>query len=347
LLLLDKSAVVNLSKGFVLVLIVTLLVLSAMLIQPFLQYVLGAVLLAYVLYPLQIRLEAYVSPMVAALSLVVLAVAGLVAPFVVVLATVVDSADRILEDFDTDPVQIEVIESRLEELTGQEVDITGELVSSGREIGTIVFERSTQAFGTITFHLIGIALALFLVYYLLKDRDDLVDWLHRTVPLPMDSQRDLYTEINDVMWGVLFGHVFVAIVQGVVAGVGLVVTGVPNALFWTAVMIVLAMVPLVGAIPVWGGAVVYLYLTDEPLLAVGLFVYSVIVVGLTDDYLRPFAVDRYAKLNPAVILLGILGGAYAFGIMGLFFGPVVLGALKAALRVGLDNWSQLDESDIG
>lgn len=337
----------NLSKGFLLAFVVTLLGLSAILIQPFLQYILGAILLAYVLYPLQIRLEAHVSPMVAALSLVILAVAGFVAPFVVLLATVVDSADRILQDFDTGPVQVEVVESRVENVTGQEVDIVGELVGSGRELGTILFERSAQAFGTITFHLLGIALALFLVYYLLKDGDDLVDWLHRTVPLPMDIQRDLCAEINDVMWGVLFGHVFVAIVQGVVAGVGLVVTDVPNAVFWTAVMIVLAMVPLVGAIPVWGGAVVYLYLTDEPLLAVGLFVYSVIVVGLTDDYLRPFAVDRYAQLNPAVILLGILGGAYAFGIMGLFFGPVVLGALKATLRVGFDNWSQIDERDVG
>ncbi|UTF54893.1 AI-2E family transporter [Natronosalvus rutilus] len=336
----------NLSKGFVLALVVTLLVLSAMLAQPFLQYVLGAVLLAYVLYPLQIRLEAYVPPMVAALSLVTLAVAVFVAPFVVILATVVDSADRILQSLGTDPVQIDVVESRIEDVTGQEVDIAGELVNSGREIGTIVFERSTQALGTITFHLIGIALALFLVYYLLKDSDDLFDWLYQTVPLPADIQRELYAEINDVMWGVLFGHVFVAIVQGVVAGIGLIATGVPNALFWTAVMVVLAMVPLVGAIPVWGGAVVYLYLANEPLLAVGLFVYSVVVVGLTDDYLRPFAVDRYAKLNPAVILLGILGGAYAFGIMGLFFGPVILGALKAALRVGLENWSQLDERNI-
>lgn len=337
----------NLSKGFLLALVVTLLALSAVLVQPFLQYVLGAVLLAYVLYPLQIRLEAHVSPMVAALSLVVLAVVGFVAPFVVILATVVDSAERVLQDFDTDSVQVEVVESRIEELTGREVDIAGELVGSGQELGTVVFEQSTQALGTITFHLIGVALALFLVYYLLKDVDDLLDWLHQTVPLPRDAQRDLYTEINDVMWGVLFGHVFVAIVQGVVAGLGFVATGVPNAVFWTAVMIVLAMVPLVGAIPVWGGAVVYLYLTNEPLLAVGLFVYSVIVVGLTDDYLRPFAVDRYAKLNPAVILLGILGGAYAFGVMGLFFGPVVLGALKAALRVGLDTWSQIDESESG
>ena len=337
----------NLSKGFLLALLVTLLGLSAILIQPFLQYVLGAVLLAYVLYPLQTRLEAHVSPTVAALSLVLLAVAGFVAPFLVILSTVLDSADRIIQGVDTAPEQLLLLEARIEELTGREVDIAGELVGSGRELGTILIERSTQAFGTITFHLIGVALALFLVYYLLKDDDDLINWLLRTVPLPRDIQRDLYAEIDDVMWGVLFGHVFVAIVQGVVAGAGLFATGVPNALFWTAVMIVLAMIPLVGAIPVWGGAVAYLYLTNQPLLAVGLFVYSVVVVGLTDDYLRPFAVDRYAKLNPAVILLGILGGAYAFGVMGLFFGPVVLGALKAAARVGVDNWSQLDEEAIG
>lgn len=333
----------NLSKGFVL----TLLVLSAMLIRPFLQYILGAVLLAYVLYPLQIRLETYVSPMLAALSLVTLAVAGFVAPVVVVLASIMESADRILREFGTDPVQLDILESRIKGLTGVEVDIAGELVSSGRDIGTIIVERSTQAFSTITFHLIGIALALFLIYYLLKDGDDLVDWLHRTVPLPVDVQRAFYAEIDDVMLGVLFGHVFVAIVQGIVAGVGLAATGVPNAMFWTAVMVVLAMVPLIGTIPVWGGAVIYLYATDEPLLAAGLFIYSVIIVGLTDDYLRPFAVDRYAKLNPAVILLGILGGAYAFGIMGLLFGPVVLGALKAALRVGLDAWSQIDDGEIG
>ncbi|AGN00826.1 hypothetical protein L593_04375 [Salinarchaeum sp. Harcht-Bsk1] len=336
----------NLSKGFVLALVATLLVLSAMLIQPFLQYVLAAVLIAYLLYPLQIRLEAHVSPALAALSLVFVAVAGFVTPFVVILATVLESADRIPRDLDAEQGQLEGIETRIEELTGLEVDIVGALVGSGQEFGTIVFERSIQAIGTITFHLIGILLALFLVYYLLKDGDDLFDWLLRTVPLPTDVQHDLYDEIDDVMWGVLFGHVFVAIVQGVVAGIGFAATGVPNAVFWTAVMIVLAMVPLIGAIPVWGGAVVYLYLTGEPLLAVGLFVYSVVVVGLTDDYLRPFAVDRYAKLNPAVILLGILGGAYAFGIMGLFFGPVVLGALKATLRVGLENWSRIGGSDV-
>jgi predicted PurR-regulated permease PerM len=340
----SELAVMRLGNGFLFTLVFALVALTAIIVQPFLQYVLGAILIAYVLYPLQLRLqEAYASPTIVALTLVVLAVVGLIAPFIVVFITVADTAERILQDLSRNPAQTEMMESRLEELIGREVNITEELVEAGREVGTIVIERSTEVFGTITFHLFGIALALFLVYYLLKDGDELLGWLNETVPLPAEQRRDLYSEIDGVMWGVIFGHVFVGIVQGVVAGVGFFVTGVPNAVFWTAVMVVLAMVPLVGTIPVWGGAVVYLYLTNEPGVAIGLFIYSVVVVGLTDDYLRPFAVDRYAKLNPAVVLLGILGGAYAFGVMGLFFGPVVLGALKASLRVLSDNYARVDE----
>lgn len=321
------------SRGFLLTLVALLLVLTAMLVQPFLQYVLAAVLIAYVLYPVQLRLEAYASPTVVALTLVALAVAVVIFPFVLLLDTVLEKADGVLRPVDGDSGLIEVIESRVEELTGQEVDVLEEIVRTGQELGTVVIERSTEVFGTITFHLLGIVLALFLVYYLLKDGDELLEWLGETIPLPEAQRRELYREIDGVMWGVIFGHVFVGVVQGVVAGIGFVVGGVPNPIFWTAVMVALAMVPFVGTIPVWGGAVVYLYLTNEPGLAAGLFVYSVVVVGLTDDYLRPFAVDRYAKLNPAVILLGVLGGAYTFGVLGLFFGPVILGALKATLGV--------------
>jgi len=337
----------ELNRGFLVVLVAALTVLSVMLVLPFFQYILAAVLLAYVLYPLQRRLETRTSPTIAAFSLLVLTVVAFVAPFVAVSFTVADDASQLIKALEQDGLPIETIESRIEEITGREIDISGEIANSGREIGTFVFEQSTDVFSTVTYHLIGIALALFLVYYLLKDADDLFQWLRRTAPLPLTIQRELYGELDDVMRGVLFGHVFVAIVQGIVAGLGLYVTGIPNPTFWTAVMVVFAMIPLIGVIPIWAGAAVYLTITGDPVLAIGLVVYSIVVVGITDDYLRPFAVDRYARLNPAVILVGILGGAYAFGVMGLFFGPVVLGAYKATLRVLVENWSQLKGPNAG
>ncbi|MFW5911398.1 MAG: AI-2E family transporter [Halolamina sp.] len=337
----------NLDRGFLLALVALLLVLTGMIVRPFLQYVLGAVLLAYVLYPAQVRLEADRSPTVVALGLVGLSVAGVILPFVAILAEVVQKADSVLENVDAGATPIVALEARIQALTGFEVDIVQEVVGAGREFGTAVLERSTAVVGTVAFHLLGVTLALFLLYYLLKDGERLLAWLDRTVPLPTDQREELYAGIDDVMWGVIVGHVFVGAVQGIVAGVGLFLTGVPNPLFWTAIMVVLAMVPLVGTIPVWGGAVGYLALTDQPLFAVGLFVYSVVVVGLTDDYLRPFAVDRYAQLNPAVVILGVLGGAYTFGVMGLFFGPVVLGALKTALNVLTEGRTRGDWDERG
>nr|WP_253741481.1 AI-2E family transporter [Halorientalis sp. IM1011] len=335
----------NRSKGSLLGLVTVLAVLSLMLVLPFVQYVLGAVLVAFVLYPLQRRLETVVSSMVAAAVLLVLAVVGFVAPFAAIFATIADEAWRIFGSFEANAVPVAELEARIADATGREVDLGGTIANSGQDIAQALFQRSPAALGTITHFVIGISLALFLVYYLLKDGGDFVAWLHRTVPLPQSIRNDLASELEGMIWAVLFGHVFVAVVQGLMAGLGLLAVGIPNTAFWTAVMIVLAMVPLIGAIPVWGGAVVYLLLVGRPAFALGLFVYSVVVVGLTDDYLRPLAVDRYARLNPAVILVGVLGGAYAFGIMGLFFGPVVLGGLKATLTVVSEHWEELETAD--
>ncbi|AGB33257.1 putative permease [Natrinema pellirubrum DSM 15624] len=332
---------VNISKGFLLVLVGLFAYLSLLLVLPFSQYVLGAILIAYVLYPLQQRLEERVAPPIAAFALVGLAVAGFVVPLVVIVAAIASDARRLLEQVNTDSIQLGELERAIEEQTGQTVDLPSALADAAQNVGTMVLESSTEWFSAITHTLIGLGLAIFLLYYLLKDGSDLLTWMRELTPLPDDVQDDFYQELDEVMWAVLAGHVMIAIIQGTLAGLGLLATGVPNAAFWTAIMIILSLIPLIGSFMVWGPAVIYLFLIEEPLLAVALFVYSMIVVGLSDDYLRPILVDRYAELNPAVIILGVLGGVYAFGVMGLFYGPVVLGALIAVLDVMNDHYDRL------
>ena len=106
---------------------------------------------------------------------------------------------------------------------------------------------------------------MLLLYYFLKDGDRFVRWLRRTTPLPDRVQDELYGEIDAITGAVLVGHVLVAVVQGALAGFGLFATGVPNATFWTAVMVVLALLPVVGSFLVWGPAVVYLVTGGRPL----------------------------------------------------------------------------------
>ncbi len=333
----------NLSKGFLLVLVALFAYLSLLLVLPFFQYVLGAILIAYVLYPVQKGIEGRVSAPIAAFGLVAATVAGVVVPLVVVVALVASDARRLVENTETGSIGTTELERYIEAQTGMQIDLTATLTDSAQGIGTTVLEQSTAWFSALTHTAVGLGVAIFLLYYLLKDGHALLSWIRELTPLPDDVQNDFYRELNAVMWAVLVGHVLIAIVQGTLAGLGLVATGVPNAAFWTVIMIVLSLIPLVGSFLVWGPAVVFLFLTNEPVLAVALLVYSTIIVGLSDDYLRPLLVDRYADLNPAVIIVGVLGGVYAFGVMGLFYGPVVLGALIATLSVMHNHYDRLEE----
>jgi len=321
------------ARGVLVAVIVLLAVLSALLVMPFLQFFLLAVLLAFLLRPLQDALAARTSQRIAAATLVGGATVVVIVPLVVVLQRTLAEATTLLEAVREGEITFARVEARVLALTGIEVDLAETLRTAAGELGTGAVDNVLGVFGTVSHLLIGVGLTLFLLYYLLKDDDRFFEWLFRTVPVPEDLQDELYGEIEAITWAVLAGHVFVAVIQGLVAGVGLVVAGVPNAVFWTVVMVVLAVLPVVGSFVVWGPASLFLLAANRPVAAAGLFLYGTVVVGLTDDYLRPIVVDRYARLNPAVIIVGILGGIYVIGFMGIFFGPIVIGSLRAVLDV--------------
>jgi predicted PurR-regulated permease PerM len=189
--------------------------------------------------------------------------------------------------------------------------------------------------------LIGVSLMLFISYYLLKDGAGLVDWIIDVSPLPDDVERGLVNETRDTTWAVIKGHVLVAFVQGIVAGIGLAIAGVPNYVFWTFVMIMLGFIPIIGATVVWFPASIYLLVIDRPAAGLFLLLYGFLAVGLTDNFVRPIAVDRGSDLHPAVIIIGVVGGVYTFGAPGLFIGPIMLGAFKSLLNVFSENYETL------
>jgi len=121
---------------------------------------------------------------------------------------------------------------------------------------------------------------------------------------------------------IALGIVVTALVQAVVGGVGLVITGVPHPALLTAIMFLLG-VAQVGAMPVLVGAVIWLFWQDQQLWGAVMLVWSVIT-GSLDNFLRPYLIKKGADLPLLLVFAGVLGGLLAFGIIGLFVGPVVL-----------------------
>ena len=331
-------------RGFLLFLAVVLFVLSAAFVLPFLQYFLLAVVLAYLLAPIQNRLERWTGPRLAAISIVAASSVAIILPLVVVSRTVAADAAALVEAIRRGDPTLDEIEAIIEAATGVDIALDAALLSVIRDGGSGTVGSVLGVFSAVTHAVVGLGLALFLLYYFLKDGDRFVAWLRWVLPVPRAVQDDLFTAIDGITWAVLAGHVFVAVVQGLIAGVGLYAVAVPNALFWTAVMIVLALLPIVGSFLVWGPAAAYLALVGRPVAAVLLAAYGIVIVGLSDNYLRPIVVDRYAHVNPSVVIIGVVGGLYVIGFMGLFVGPIVIGALRVTLDVYREQYDSAAES---
>jgi predicted PurR-regulated permease PerM len=134
---------------------------------------------------------------------------------------------------------------------------------------------------------------------------------------------------------VALGVVVTALIQAAASGLGLAVTGVPAAGLLTAVMFILCLAQI-GATPVLIPAVIWVYWGHGPLWGTILLVFAIVAVSL-DNVVRPILIRKGADLPLVLILFGVIGGLIAFGVMGLFIGPVVLVVAYTLLTAWVDN----------
>lgn len=319
----------NREQAFLLGAIAISAIVSLLIILPFLEFVLGAIIVAYVLHPFHRQLRAYVGERTSAVLLIVASMLVMFIPVFYISMVIIRDLSRFAGG-DTD-LEVAEIEDIVRRTTGQDLEMSVYVTSVGDELLDVLFGNVTEVVSIGVFLSIGAALLVFLVYYLLKDGPAFVDWLIRVTPIADVVCQRVIDQIDRTTWGVVVGHIFVAIVQGVVGGIGLAIAGIPNVIFWTVVMIILAFIPLVGAFLVWGPAAGYLVMTGQTEWGLFLLLYGLVVVSLIDNYARPIVIDREAHLNPAIILIGVFGGIYAIGMSGLFIGPIVLSVLVATL----------------
>ncbi len=136
--------------------------------------------------------------------------------------------------------------------------------------------------------------------------------------------------------GVALGVVVTALIQAVLAGIGLALVGIPGAALLTALMLLLSIAQL-GTLPVLIPATIWIFITGDTAWGVGLALWSVFVATM-DNVLRPWLIRQGADLPMLLIFAGVIGGLMAFGLIGLFIGPVVLAVTYTLLEAWIrDN----------
>ncbi len=164
---------------------------------------------------------------------------------------------------------------------------------------------------------------LYAMFFFLKDGRQVLRTILYYMPLSNDDERRMLDKFVSVTRAMVKGTLLIGIVQGGLAGVGFWFAGIPSAAFWGTVMAVLSIVPGVGSALIWLPAVIYLLVIDRTVAGIGLLVWCGGVVGLIDNVMRPWLVGRDTKMPDLMILLGTLGGLFAFGAAGVLIGPIV------------------------
>lgn len=320
--------------GFLLLLLAFLLLLSGLLLRPFLAYLLGAALLAFLLTPLQERLSSYLGGALSALVLLILTLAAILAPLALIVKIIARDAENVIDDLRNFWLSdLDTWEAMIKDSTGIEVDLREQTTHAVNSFVSATLGGLSNVVDTLSHLVMGVLVLLFALFYLLKDGTRFVSYVRNVTPLPNDVTSQLLSKVSSATWAVIGNHVLVAILQGLVAGVGLLFAGVPNFFFWTFVMTITAFVPIVGTFLVWGPAAVYLATTERPVAGLLLALYGSVIVALTDNLLRAASLSEgRAQLHPAIVLTAVVGGVYVFGAPGLLIGPVVFGALKAVLE---------------
>lgn len=321
--------------------------LALAVVMPYLQYVLLGGLLAYVLAPAQRSLESYVGSTLSAVSLMTFAIVVLIVPVVYILGVAIRQAADFIGALQQQGMNVAEIERQLE---GAGYGLDPEAVQraiSGyeEEIGAGVEGLITgmlDIVGGLPGIVFGLTVTVFVLFSLLRDGDRLVAWLGEVVPVRPAVRQELFTELDALMWASVVGNVAVSVIQAVALGIGLWALSVPGVVFLTVVTFVLALLPLVGAFGVWLPLSVYLLVVGRPGAAAVLVVYGSLV-SVSDMYLRPALIGKSGPLSAAVIVVGIFGGVSLFGAVGLFIGPVVVGAAK----VGIDLYARYGVEGLG
>ena len=178
--------------------------------------------------------------------------------------------------------------------------------------------------------LVGFFMMLFLLFFLLRDGRMMLNRLTRLIPMEPARRKELLAYLADVTLAVVFGSVATALVQGVLAGVGFALAGLPSPVVFAVLATIAAFLPAGSAI-VLVPAVVYLMVTGRWGAAIFLAVWSA-AVGVADNFLRPFLTSQRAEVSTLAVFVGAIGGASAFGILGLVIGPVLLGFAVALIQ---------------
>jgi predicted PurR-regulated permease PerM len=321
-------------RVFLLILVIGVSAAFLTLLRPFALTILTAAIFSGLAYPLYSRLLPVMrghQPVASAVTLLLVLVL-VIGPLLAILGIVANQAILVTENirpvverFVNEPTYLE---QQLERIPGLEpyreqiLTRVGDVVDTVGSFLVSSLSGATRGTATFVFHFF---MLLYTMFFLLMDGPAMLRKSLQHLPLREEDTRLMTSRFMSVTRATVKGTIVIGIIQGTLAGLAFWAVGIPNTLFWTVVMVVLSILPVIGGALVWVPACIILAATGRVLEGVLLATFCALIVGSVDNLLRPRLVGRDTQMHDILILFSTLGGILAFGPVGFIVGPILAG----------------------
>ncbi|HXQ30770.1 MAG TPA: AI-2E family transporter [Steroidobacteraceae bacterium] len=344
-----EAALTFYRRTFAVAVVVILAILLYRVLEPFLAPLAWAVVLAFLMHPLQVRLTRLCRQRagLAAGLLTVLTFLVFVGPLTIVggafaseAALLVASLQKLVTDLKIGSVQDlarlpaaqDVLVWLQQHLAVSADQLRGWIASGAEHLLEPLAALGGQAFLGAVGTVVNFTLMLFLLFFLLRDGVAMLDAALGLVPLAANRRAELAAHIGNVTRAVVFGTLVTSALQGLSVTVAFELVGLPSPVVFGALAAVLSVLPVGGTAFVWGPAAMWLFTIGRVGAGVFLLLWGVIIVGVADNLLRPLLISGRTQVPTLAVFVGVLGGLAAFGLVGMFLGPLLISMAIVLVR---------------
>ncbi|MEQ1760194.1 MAG: AI-2E family transporter [Vicinamibacterales bacterium] len=330
--------------------------LSWIVIQPFLSVLAWAAVLSILFYPVHALIKARwpAHPAAAALLSTFLVGVVILLPAALIITAAVSELRNVTEGM---PVTLVGWVDPANPLTGQAVQFIERFVSlrplrdpdfvasALRGLSGGAASGGLRIVGGAINALVGMALAVFTMFFLFKDAQLVKTSWYDLVPIENRRLRALFVRTRNVINASVYGTLLLSVIQGALGGVAFLVLGLPSPFLWGVVMALASIIPVLGAFVVWVPAALYLLANGQIWQGIVLIAWGSVIIGMADNLLRPVLVGSRTRMHELLVLFGVLGGVSAFGLLGIVLGPVIFAVTLALVEAARDIGTSDDGAD--
>lgn len=199
-----------------------------------------------------------------------------------------------------------------------------------------------------TFNTVTVVLSMFFILYFMFANKRIFEKLAtKVIPLKRSNVKLIGQKFRKLVLANAIGIPVVAVGQSIIALFGYLIFGAPNPILLFALSAIASMIPIVGSAIIWAPVAIFMIAEGQTAHGIGLVIYCIIVVGLTDNLLRFTLLKKIENIHPLNTVFGIILGMNIFGFIGLIFGPILVSITILLIQIYRDEFSDKENPDWG